>query len=250
MLVVSDVHLGNPLYRPRRPFVEFLRYACEHHYPICINGDGVDIVQSSIRRLARDLAGCNREFARFASRGLPIYYTVGNHDIALEQFLDDWGVIRVVPFLNVLSGDQRIRLEHGHIYDEMFVKYPRTYTVMTLLGSLTLRVSPHVFNTFHWMNTGLIALGEWRHSSHRGNDDASRLARAIPGERAAFIRAALEISERGFDAVIFGHTHRAGQVAFPNGATYYNTGVWQSDPYFAEVDHGRVTLRPVSAITS
>jgi len=250
MLVVSDIHLGNPLYRARRPFIDFLRFACERQYAVCINGDGVDIVQSSFHRLARDLAACNREFSRFGSRGLPIYYTVGNHDIALEQFLDDWGVVRVAPFLNVLSGDRRIRIEHGHIYDEMFVRYPRTYGTMTRLGSLALRISPRVFRAFSGINTALIAFGEWWNSSMKGTDEASRLAEGIHGERAAFMRAAQEIAERGFDAVIFGHTHRPGQVELPSGASYYNTGLWHTDPYFAEVDHGRVTLRPVSAITA
>src|SRR5262249_52185449 len=140
LLVVSDIHLGNPLYRRRHRFVDFLRFACQNDYPVCINGDGVDIVQNSSARLTHDLRGCNREFAQFAARGLPIYYTVGNHDIVLEQFLDDWGVVRVAPFLNVDSGDRRIRIEHGHVYDEMFVKYPRTYDVITMLGSAMLRV--------------------------------------------------------------------------------------------------------------
>src|SRR5439155_643968 len=63
MLVVSDVHLGNPLYAARRPFVDFLRFALDREYPVCINGDGVDIIQSSVPRLARDLTGCNREFS-------------------------------------------------------------------------------------------------------------------------------------------------------------------------------------------
>jgi UDP-2,3-diacylglucosamine pyrophosphatase LpxH len=248
--VVSDVHLGNPLYRPRRPFVDFLRFACEQEYPVCINGDGVDIVQSSISRLARDLAGCNREFARFAKRGLPIYYPVGNHDIALEQFLDDWGVVRVVPFLNLLSGDRRIRIEHAHIYDEMLVKYPRTYDVLTLTGAMILRMSPQAFRAVAGINAPIVALGEWRHGSHNGNDDASRLARTIPGERAAFVRAAIEISERGFDAVVFGHTHRHGQIELPNGAMYYNTGYWHADPYFAQIDNGRIQLRPVADIAA
>jgi UDP-2,3-diacylglucosamine pyrophosphatase LpxH len=250
MLVVSDVHLGNPLYKPCRRFVDFLRYAYEQDCAVCINGDGVDIVQSSVGRLARDLSSCNREFSRFVRRGIPIYYTVGNHDIALEQFLDDWGVVRVVPFLNVLSGDRRIRIEHGHIYDEMFVKYPRTYTVMMLLGAMMLRMSPRVFRTVEGFNTALIALGEWRHASQKGTDEASRLAREIPGERAAFLRAALEISERGFDAVIFGHTHRAGRVELGNGATYFNTGLWHTNPHFAQLESGQVTLRPVSSLAS
>jgi hypothetical protein len=137
----------------------------------------------------------------------------------------------------------------------MFVKYPRTYNMATWLGSMTLRVSssvfresPTVLRAFERVNKTLTVLGEWHQGSAKSNDDASRLAREIPGERATFLRAALEIADRGFDAVIFGHTHHAGQVALPNGATYYNTGLWHTDPHFVEVDHGRVTLHPVSAI--
>jgi UDP-2,3-diacylglucosamine pyrophosphatase LpxH len=248
MLVVSDVHLGNPLYRARQPFVEVLRYAYANDLAVCINGDGVDIAQLSLPRLARDLAGCNREFARFARRGLPIYYTVGNHDMALEQFLEDWGVLRVVPFLNLVSGDRRIRIEHGHVYDAMFVKYPKTYTVMTTLGALTLRLSPRTFRSLEIFNTALIALGEWWNADRDSTDSVSVPVRPIPGERPAFVRAALEITERGFDAVIFGHTHCCGHVQLPNGASYYNTGLWHTDPHFAEVDRGQVTLRPLSAI--
>jgi UDP-2,3-diacylglucosamine pyrophosphatase LpxH len=247
MLVVSDVHLGNPLFESRRPFVEFLRYAYDRGYAVCINGDGVDILQSSVTRLARDLAGCSREFGRFAKRGLPIYYTVGNHDIALEQFLDDWGVVRVAPFLNILSGDRRIRLEHGHIYDEMYVQYPRTYAVMTFLGAALLRISPRAFKSFEFVNTWLIALGEWRHSG-KATSDAAMLARKIPGEEPTFMRAAIEISNRGFDAVIFGHTHRAGALEMPNGSWYYNTGLWESNPYYVAIDHGAVALHPVSDV--
>lgn len=232
-----------------------MRFAREREYAVCINGDGIDIIQSSITKLARDLGRCNREFAHFAKAGLPIYYTVGNHDIALEQFLDDWGVVRVAPFLNVVSGDKRIRVEHGHIYDDMFVKYPRTYNMATWLGTMTLRMSSKVFRgsptflrAFEGVNHVLTVLGEWHQSSAKHVDDASQLAREIPGERATFLRAAIEIADRGFDAVIFGHTHHAGQVTLPNGSTYYNTGLWHTDPYFAEVDHGLVTLQPVSAI--
>jgi UDP-2,3-diacylglucosamine pyrophosphatase LpxH len=81
-------------------------------------------------------------------------------------------------------------------------------------------------------------------------DPPAAPVRSIPGEPPAFVRAALEITERGFDAVIFGHTHCCGHVELPNGGSYYNTGLWHTDPHFAEVDRGQVTLRPLAAITS
>ena len=61
---------------------------------------------------------------------------MGNHDIALEHFLTDVGRMRVVPFLSVTSGDKRIRVEHGHMYDDMFLRFPRMYYAFTLIGRL------------------------------------------------------------------------------------------------------------------
>jgi UDP-2,3-diacylglucosamine pyrophosphatase LpxH len=243
LLVVSDVHLGNPLYRARRPFAEFLDFAIERGVPVCINGDGVDIMQSTPARLTRDFAECASRFSEFARRGLRVYYVVGNHDIALEHFLAEWGPLSVVPFLNVLSGEKRIRIEHGHLYDVLHVRFPRTYEAMTLLGGLALRVHPRVFQGLEWINDALIALGNaqqsWLHPESRERECP------VPGERAAVLEAASEIASRGFDAVLIGHTHRAGTAELANGARYYNTGYWLEHPWYAEIDHGEIALRPV-----
>jgi UDP-2,3-diacylglucosamine pyrophosphatase LpxH len=246
MVVVSDVHLGNPLYRARRPFVEFLKFALNHEYSVCLNGDGVDILQTSVGRLTRDLSEAASIFAKFGRRNLRVYYTVGNHDIVLEHFLDDWGIVRCVPFLNVLSGDKRIRVEHGHVYDEMFVRYPRTFEIMTALGGFALGLHPRVFHSFKIFNTALIKAGElrWKFVT-KVTDEADALAEQIPGEKGVFLRDAKEISERGFDTVIFGHTHRAGMIELGEGRRYYNTGAWQTNPHFAEIISGEVNLYPV-----
>ena len=86
LLVVSDTHLGNPLFNARRPFVEFLRYASSNSWNVCINGDGVDIAQTSISRITRDLSECSTQLRRFTEHGLRVYYTVGNHDIVSFLF--------------------------------------------------------------------------------------------------------------------------------------------------------------------
>jgi UDP-2,3-diacylglucosamine pyrophosphatase LpxH len=244
LAVVSDVHLGNPLFRARRPFVEFLEFALANEMPVCLNGDGVDILQATVGRLTRELSDCARYFARFAQRKIAIYYTIGNHDIALEHFLDDWGVVRCAPFLDVRSGDKRIRVEHGHLYDEMFVHYPRTFGVMTILGAIALKVHPGAYHTFKGFNTALAWVGEQRWSS-AAEDDADVLAKQIPGEKAAFVRAAREIASRGYDAVILGHTHRPGMIDLGGGASYVNTGSWDNNPHFAQITSGDVQLLPV-----
>jgi hypothetical protein len=86
----SFASFGNPLYRARRPFAEFLDFAIDRGVPVCINGDGVDIMQSTPARLTRDFAECASRFSEFARRGLRVHYVVGNHDIALEHFLAEY----------------------------------------------------------------------------------------------------------------------------------------------------------------
>jgi UDP-2,3-diacylglucosamine pyrophosphatase LpxH len=243
LLVVSDVHLGNPLFRSRRPFLEFLRYALANGFSVCINGDGVDIAQTSISRLTHDLSESANYFGKFARSGQHIYYVVGNHDIILEHFLDDWMVVRVVPFLNLISGNKRIRIEHGHLYDDLFVNYPRTYAFFTWLGAFALSIHPKVYTSFEFLNTGISMLGDWRQGATKEQG-----IETIPGEKPYFRKAAEEIAERGFDYVIFGHTHHLGQVTLPNGSIYMNTGAWEGHPYYCEIIDGRVELKRVATL--
>jgi UDP-2,3-diacylglucosamine pyrophosphatase LpxH len=126
----------------------------------------------------------------------------------------------------------------------MYVKYPRTYAVMTWLGAQLLRRWPAAYKTLSVFNTALIALGEWWQGLRKATDEAARLA-GTTGERAAYIRAAEEIALRGFDAVVFGHTHHAGQIELPNGSWYFNTGQWDGDPHYVAIDGGRVSLHPI-----
>ena len=241
LAVVSDIHLGNVVFRARRPFLEFLRHALEQDFSVCINGDGVDMMHFSLRRLSKDLATCAARFADLSRAGRRVYYVVGNHDIVLEHFLSDWGLVQVVPFLNVLSGDRRVRIEHGHLYDDLFVGWPRTYSVVTYVGGIALRVHPGLFHLFDGAQRALGALAEVPRIVLR------RPARPVraPGERPCYADAAAEIADRGFDAVVLGHTHRAGEVDLGGGHRYYNTGSWLDDPHVLEIVEGATRLRPV-----
>jgi predicted phosphodiesterase len=154
---------------------------------------------------------------------------VGNHDIALEHFLDDWGVMKTSPFLNVSSGPGRIRIEHGHLYDPFFVSSPRLYEALTALGGIPLRFFPKSYKLW-------IAFERWK---------TSRRVRktGIVGEPRQFREAASEIARRGFDAVVFGHTHHPGRVELENGAVYLNPGSWMLTSHYVEIVDGKVALK-------
>ena len=48
---------------------------------------------------------------------------------------------------------------------------------------------------------------------------------------------------RGFDAVVFGHTHHSEDVALTPEGRYLNCGTWVRGGSFVEIDRGQLTLR-------
>ena len=250
LLVISDVHMGNRLHRPRREFMDFVNFALENRYSLCINGDGIDISQLSLSHLMADLTPSLGLFLKFATADLRIYYTVGNHDIALEHFLNDVGRMKVLPFVTFLSGDQRIRVEHGHMYDGMFLKFPGLYHFFTLIGRLAIGVSPRFYDALQGLNHAIIHTAEWILSRFGKKEErVVGSAIGIEGERECFRIGAEAVGVRGFDAVVFGHTHLAGSFEFADGVRYFNTGAWFSNPHCVAIDQGRIWYGPVSDLT-
>jgi UDP-2,3-diacylglucosamine pyrophosphatase LpxH len=241
LLVVSDIHMGNPLHRPGRKFMEFLRFALENRYSICINGDGIDIAQLSLARLQADISPSMSLFMRFSDSDLKIYHTVGNHDIALEHFLSEMGNMTVAPFLNVYSGEKRIRVEHGHMYDEMFIKFPRLYFLFTMIGRLAIGISPGVYDALHKFNVNFIAFTEYVFAGFKtAAKRRQNVKPGIPGERDCFHDGAEDVGVRGFDAVVFGHTHMPGTYEVAGGVRYYNTGGWFTNPWCTAIHQGEI----------
>ena len=71
----------------------------------------------------------------------------------------------------------------------------------------------------------------------------------IEGERDCFRQGAEEVGARGFDTVIFGHTHLAGTVRLSSGARYYNTGGWFSKPHCVAISNGQEWFGSVEELT-
>jgi UDP-2,3-diacylglucosamine pyrophosphatase LpxH len=248
LLVVSDVHMGNRLHRTRREFTDFVQFALDHRYSICINGDGIDLAQLSLSHLVSDITPSLALFLKFGENDLRIYYTVGNHDIALEHFLADVGRMRVLPFLSVWSGDQRIRIEHGHMYDDMFLRFPRIYFTFTAIGRIAIGISPAVYDALHKFNDAFVLFSQWALSGFGlfKKKEPEPDEDGIKGERPCFREGAEASGSRGFDAVIFGHTHTEGTATLSDGIKYYNTGAWFGNPYCVAIDQGRIWFGSVA----
>lgn len=232
LLVVSDLHIGNPFSQARRLLHSFLRHVEDGGFSLCINGDGVDIAQTSFARIAVDLPEVLDSLRRIAQRNGAVYYVVGNHDVQLNHFLADWGAITVVPFLNIRSGDRRIRIEHGHLYDPFFVNHPELYEFATHAAGYVLTVSPQLYRA-------------WTLYERVRNRILARVRcgeAALKDEHPAFTDAARELLQRGFDAVVFGHTHVPGAIQLPGGKLYCNAGAWMARGNYVAIDEGAVEL--------
>jgi UDP-2,3-diacylglucosamine pyrophosphatase LpxH len=150
---------------------------------------------------------------------------VGNHDTALEHVLNTWLGDYLTPFLDVASGGRRVHIEHGHIYDSFYVASPHAYELAGAAAAPLLRVYPDAYRLAS--------------AASRLRGSAQRLSRNRgPEHDPAEIEAAAMIAQRGFDVVVFGHTHRAERAELPRGAVYLNCGDWLRNSTFVEISDG------------
>jgi UDP-2,3-diacylglucosamine pyrophosphatase LpxH len=229
LFVVSDLHLGNPASTASTRVLPFLEHVADQGGSLCINGDGFDMLQTSFKRMVSSGVPVLARLQWITANGGRVYYVVGNHDLVLEHFLDSILTLELSPFLNVVSGESRIRIEHGHLYDPFFARYPDLYETATQLAGLALFLKADIYRLWTWFA-----------------DKADQRRRARAGEditAASYCHAAAEmLLTRGFDAVLFGHTHNAEHVQMPSGA-YVNSGNWLRGRTYVEIDHGHVALK-------
>ncbi|HUP86114.1 MAG TPA: UDP-2,3-diacylglucosamine diphosphatase [Acidimicrobiales bacterium] len=229
LLVVSDLHLGSPASTAERRLVGFLDHAAEIGASVCVNGDGFDFLQSSFSRLVASSLPVLSKLRKVQAAGGEVHYVVGNHDIALEHFLSNIVLFHLAPFLNVRSGDRRIRVEHGHLYDPFYSRYPRLYGYAGRAFGMTMFVHKDFYKVWSTLTEKV---------DRRRRERADGVAVEFSPQHAA----AEMLLQRGFDVVVFGHTHNAELVELPSG-TYVNSGTWMHGGTYADIDRGEVTLR-------
>lgn len=230
LVVISDLHLGNPYSLATEKLRGFTEHLLQGRFSLCINGDGLDILQSRFPILAAQTLEVVAMFRQLTDAGLGIYYVVGNHDVALETVLSSWLSEYLSPFLNVRSGTARIRIEHGHIYDPLYIASPRIYGAAGALAAPFLRIYPDVYKV--WSGISRLRMRGQQYQRSRSDD-------WTPPE----VEAARMIAERGFDVVVLGHTHRPERVELADGAVYLNSGNWLRNSTFVEIIDGAARLQ-------
>ena len=234
LCVISDLHLGNPAFNKRDYLSSFLQYLSKRGASLCINGDCFDLLQFSTAKLAMDLQLIRQSLKDFLSQGRKkLYYVKGNHDIHSEAYLAKSGIRSVMPFLDVVSGDRRIHIEHGHRYDPRFRDYPKLSTHLARVLGKMLKVSPKFFQLYFKIEWFLSDLNNKIRGLENSIFDAQRN-----------LAAALGFFTRGFDIVILAHTHRHGLQMLEDGKILANAGAWTSDKiHYLEIKAGAIKLK-------
>lgn len=222
MVVVSDLHLGSPASRALPAFSQFLEAVAASGRALCLNGDGFDLLQSSSTSLATSGFPILRDLQELAHTGLPVYYVLGNHDLALEHVLFDLP-FAVSPFLNVRSGGALIRIEHGHVYEPFFARHPHLYELGGQIGRLALLARADAYEL-------------WARLQQRVDDRRRGASSPYPHHAAA-----MDLFRRGFDAAVFGHTHQPELVEL-DGGTFVNGGDWMKRRTYVTIDAGQLGL--------
>ena len=225
MVVVSDLHLGCPASSAEKHFGSFVDEVAHAGYALCVNGDGFDLLQSSASGLATSGFPVLQKLQELALSGTSVYYVVGNHDLALEHVLFDLS-FHVVPFLNLRSGDRLIRIEHGHVYEPVFTRAPWFYNLCARLGRYFLLINADSYEL-------------WTKVQQRVDERRRKADRPRPYPHH---EAASDLFRRGFDAVVFGHTHRPELSEF-DGGTFVNGGDWLRRRTYVTIDAGELSVQ-------
>ncbi len=218
-VIISDIHLGcdNCQAKLVIRFLEDILAGRISTRRLIINGDVFDSID--FRRLKKTHWKV-LSMIRHLSDKMEVIWTCGNHDGPAEIVSHLLGVQVLNEFI-FTSGQRRILVLHGHIFDDFIDDHP----VLTWIGDL-------IYNTLQQVDR--------RHY-------IARLAKA----RSKIFLHCLEKVQRksiayarrlGCDAVICGHTHHCA-AASEGGIDYFNSGCWTELPAtWLAVDSGKVTV--------
>jgi len=132
----------------------------------------------------------------------------------------------------VVSGNRRIHIEHGHVFDRRFQQFPRLHLqISKILGKL-LKISPQFFHLFFHLEW-------WLSGINKKNGGGSALF-DVPRN----LSAAQDLFAKGFDIVILAHSHLHGLHLMEDGKVFANAGAWTSNRiHYLEINRGAINLK-------
>lgn len=231
-IFISDVHLGC-----RHSRAGALATFLESHQPeqIYLVGDFID--GWKLKRVWRWLPEYSRLIHRLLElnqSGTRLYYTPGNHDDFLRQFVYDFGLVDVRDeFVFETADGRQILVTHGDKFD-VFEKSARWFSMLLSF----------IYDAILSANR----LASKLQRKHKRSSYAFSAAIKLWCKRFAmflsdFEKQLVEHAEQlGCDGVICGHIHKP-DIRQGDGVTYFNTGDWvEHCTALVEYDNGQMEL--------
>ena len=238
-IFISDVHLGCK-YTHADALLAFLRnHEPQHLY---IVGDFVDGW-----RLRKSWYWCDtytfllKRIVDLMKRGTRVYYTPGNHDEFLRDFIENFGSVQLADeFVHVTADRRRLLVTHGDQFDAC-VLHAKWLSHLGDAGYNLLLGLNVIFNALrrrlgfgYWSLSQAIKQRVKQATCYIGNFEGVVTRHAV---------------QRGCAGVICGHIHTP-KIIERGGVTYYNTGDWvESCTALVEYGDGTFELlyRPLNA---
>ncbi|MES2789427.1 MAG: UDP-2,3-diacylglucosamine diphosphatase [Planctomycetota bacterium] len=229
---MSDTHLGCR-YARAEALLEFLNSVEPDH--LYLVGDIIDGWRLRKSWFWDDVyTAIVRRILELLDRGTQVYYTPGNHDEFLRQFVRDLGQVSLSDeFIHVTADGRRLLVIHGDQFDTV-VRHARWLSLVGDAG----------YNFLLWVNGAFnacrrrLGFGYWSLSAyikHKVKQATSAIARFED----AVIRHARDLQ---CDGVVCGHIHTP-TIHEHQGLMYYNTGDWvESCTALVEQSDGELRL--------
>lgn len=226
-LFISDVHLG--LQSPEaekikeKKLVDFFNYASVNCSKLFILGDLFDYWFEYKRVLQKGYFKTFAAMSELTEKGVAVHYIIGNHDFMHRDFFrKEIGVNLHEDTINVELDGKKFFLGHG----DGLVKNDTGYKILKKI--LRNKFLQKLYSIIH-PDLG-IAL-----ASKTSKTSRDYTAEKNYGETDGLFEAAKSKIDKGFDYVIFGHSHNRSFEKYKEGY-YINLGSWLSQPCYGKFD--------------
>ena len=213
-LIISDLHLGAAFTREKL-LISLLEN--KEYDELILAGDIIEFL-----KVPYFTEESKKVFEVLNNVTVPIIYVVGNHDKALESFID--GSIGNISFTKRYEFEENNRtfvVEHGDKYDWSLWKSRYFMGFIAFIGDVLERV-------FKWNSNKFV---HWFMSREKRIKNIRSIMKYNPG----------------CDVYIMGHTHNPEVLIWvdlnENIRTYVNTGDWVEHATYVMIENGQVRLK-------
>ena len=218
-IAISDIHLGT-----RDCKAELLNHFLKHNScdTLYLVGDIIDAwrIQQNKWRWKQTHTNVVRNVLSHAKRGTRVVYVAGNHDEFLRPLIPydiGFGMVEIVNQTEHQGVDgKRYLVVHGDMFDGI----TRLAPWLAFLGDTAYDVILRLNSRFNWLRHRM-GFGYWSLS----NFLKQRVKKAVDFVFKVEENLANYCKKRGFDGVIFGHTHTP-VIKEIYGITLMNDGDW------------------------